>query len=336
MARSVEIDPHSGFCGGVIRAITTAENYLAEHRDRTLYSLGSIVHNEEELARLESKGLRTITLDDLGKMVPSVMPSDASASGCGPVAAVEGSAGAAAVPGCGDTLLIRAHGEPPQTYARAAELGLEVVDCTCPVVLQLQKVIREAYAALSGRGKVIIFGKVGHAEVLGLVGQVGGDALVVENLEMLQAAFERGEVPCDEPVEVFSQTTKSPSEYTRTTEVLARAMATAAGDTVAHMLTLGVLHVHDTICAQVATRFKNLSDFALAHDVIIFVSGKTSSNGRVLCELCKSVNIRTYHIGSIEELKREWFGKDDKVGVCGATSTPKWLLEQVAQKIANL
>lgn len=324
MARSVEIDPHSGFCGGVIRAITTAENYLAEHRDRTLYSLGSIVHNEEELARLESKGLRTITLDDLGKTVPSVMPSDASASGCGPVAAVEGSAGAAAVPGCGDTLLIRAHGEPPQTYARAAELGLEVVDCTCPVVLQLQKVIREAYAALGGRGKVIIFGKVGHAEVLGLVGQVGGDALVVENLEMLQAAFERGEVPCDEPVEVFSQTTKSPAEYE---EICASVRA--------HMASDDLLRVHDTICRQVGSRHSGLTEFARTHDIIIFVAGKASSNGLVLCNLCRSVNIRTYHIGSSAELRREWFRPDDHVGVCGATSTPKWLLEEVAAHIEN-
>lgn len=324
MARSVEIDPHSGFCGGVIRAITTAEDYLAAHQGRNLYSLGSIVHNEEELDRLESKGLRTITLDDLGKMVPSVMPADASASGCVPVAAEEGSAGAAAVPGCGDTLLIRAHGEPPQTYARAAELGFEVVDCTCPVVLQLQKVIREAYAALSGRGKVIIFGKVGHAEVLGLVGQVGGDALVVENLGMLEAALAEGEVPLDEPVEIFSQTTKSPAEY----EEICAAVRS-------RMVSPELLRVHDTICRQVGSRHSGLTEFARSHDIIIFVAGKASSNGLVLCNLCRSVNIRTYHIGSAADLKREWFRDDDRVGVCGATSTPKWLLDDVAAQIEN-
>ena len=311
MSITVDIDKRSGFCAGVIAAITTAEKYLETSKEKCLFSLGSIVHNEEELARLESKGLITIDNEDLDEMVSAE----------------------------GKTLLIRAHGEPPKTYSRAEKLGFQVIDCTCPVVLQLQKSIREAYVRLhdnGAEGQILIYGKEGHAEVLGLLGQVEGDALVYENEEQLNRLIAEGKIRLSGPIEVFSQTTKSPSEYTRTTEVLARAMATAAGDTVAHMLTLGVLHVHDTICAQVATRFKNLSDFDLAHDVIIFVSGKTSSNGRVLCELCKSVNIRTYHIGSIEELKREWFGKDDKVGVCGATSTPKWLLEQVAQKIANL
>lgn len=311
MSITVDIDKRSGFCAGVIAAITTAEKYLETSEEKCLFSLGSIVHNEEELSRLESKGLITIDGEDLDEMVSAE----------------------------GKTLLIRAHGEPPKTYTRAEELGFQVIDCTCPVVLLLQKSIREAYLRLHRdgvEGQILIYGKEGHAEVLGLLGQVGGDAVVYENEEHLNRLIAEGKIRLNGPIEVFSQTTKSPSEYARTSEVLARAMATAADDTVAHMLTLGVLHVHDTICAQVATRFKNLSDFALAHDVIIFVSGKTSSNGRVLCELCKSVNIRTYHISTIEELKREWFGKDDKVGVCGATSTPKWLLEQVAQKIANL
>lgn len=300
MARSVDIDPQSGFCGGVIRAITTAEDYLASHSGAHLYSLGSIVHNEEELARLSSKGLLTINVSDLDAM------------------------GAAMLSGRGETLLIRAHGEPPQTYVKARELGFEVVDCTCPVVLQLQKAIREAYAGLGGRGKLIIFGKVGHAEVLGLVGQVGGDALVVENLGMLESALERGEVPVDEPVEIFSQTTKSPAEYE---EICAAVRAWMATET--------LLTVHDTICRQVGSRHSGLMDFARTHDIIIFVAGKASSNGLVLCNLCRSVNIRTYQIGSAAELKREWFRDDDRVGVCGATSTPKWLLEEVAAQIEN-
>jgi len=304
MARSVDIDPHSGFCGGVIRAITTAENYLSSHQGAHLYSLGSIVHNEEELARLESKGLRTINVSDLEAM---------SCAGA-----------AAMLSGQGETLLIRAHGEPPQTYVMARDLGFEVVDCTCPVVLQLQKAIRDAYAGLGGRGRIIIFGKVGHAEVLGLVGQVGGDAIVVENLGMLQDALERGEVPVDEPVEIFSQTTKSPAEYE---EICAAVRAWVSSE--------ALLTVHDTICRQVGSRHSGLTEFAKAHDIIIFVSGKASSNGLVLCNLCRSVNIRTYHIGSVSELKSEWFREDDRVGVCGATSTPKWLLEEVAAQIEN-
>lgn len=319
MARSVEIDPNSGFCGGVIRAITTAENYISEHQDTPLYSLGSIVHNEEELARLESKGLRTISLKDLEAM--EAVPGDCAGDAAVPV---HDAASCAKPSREGETLLIRAHGEPPQTYAMAHDLGFEVVDCTCPVVLQLQKAIREAYAALGGRGRIIIFGKVGHAEVLGLVGQVGGDAIVVEHMDMLEAAFERGEIPVGEPVEIFSQTTKSPAEYEEICALVRSRMTSEA-----------LLTVHDTICRQVGSRHSGLTSFAKSHDIIIFVAGKASSNGLVLCNLCRSVNIRTYHIGSVSELKREWFREDDRVGVCGATSTPKWLLEEVAGHIEN-
>ena len=329
MARSVEIDPQSGFCGGVIRAITTAEEYLAGHRGSHLYSLGSIVHNEEELARLKSKGLQTIDVADLAMMAEG-------GAGCGAAdAAGQTVAGAAAadsgaacegktLPREGDVLLIRAHGEPPQTYATASGLGFEVIDCTCPVVLQLQKDIREAYAALDGRGRIIIFGKVGHAEVLGLVGQVGGDAVVVENQDMLKDAFERGEVPVDEPVEIFSQTTKSPDEYEKICAMVRSRMASEQ-----------IVTVHNTICRQVGSRHSGLTAFAKSHDIIIFVAGKSSSNGMVLCNLCRSVNIRTYHIGSVADLKSEWFREDDHVGVCGATSTPKWLLEEIAAHIEN-
>lgn len=356
MARSVEIDPQSGFCGGVIRAITTAEEYLAGHRGSHLYSLGSIVHNEEELARLKSKGLQTIDVADLAMMAEggagcgaadaagqTVAGADSCAAGetvvgtasCTADAAGKTVAGAAAadsgaacegktLPREGDVLLIRAHGEPPQTYATASGLGFEVIDCTCPVVLQLQKDIREAYAALDGRGRIIIFGKVGHAEVLGLVGQVGGDAVVVENQDMLKDAFERGEVPVDEPVEIFSQTTKSPDEYEKICAMVRSRMASEQ-----------LVTVHNTICRQVGSRHSGLTAFAKSHDIIIFVAGKSSSNGMVLCNLCRSVNIRTYHIGSVADLKSEWFREDDHVGVCGATSTPKWLLEEIAAHIEN-
>lgn len=297
MGLSVEIDSNSGFCGGVIRAIGCAEKYLDAAEGRHLFSLGAIVHNEEELARLGRKGLVTIDAEDLADMTGA----------------------------SGETLLIRAHGEPPQTYARTKALGFNVIDCTCPVVLKLQASIREAYARLKPQGgQVVLFGKIGHAEVLGLVGQVDGDALVVESRAMLESAMADGTLRADVPTEVFSQTTKSPDEYSEICSLLENFIAD------------GLLTVHSTICLQVASRHEKLAQFALSHDVVLFVSGKSSSNGKVLCDLCKSLNIRTYHIGSQQDIKSEWFGENDKVGVCGATSTPKWLLEQVAGYVAGL
>ena len=285
----VEIDPGSGFCGGVIRAITRAEDYLAGHK--RLFSLGAIVHNEAELSRLHRRGL--VTVEGLGQ-VPD-----------------------------GETVLIRAHGEPPATYASARERSLEVIDCSCPVVLQLQRRIREAYTRLHAdgvNGQVIIFGRVGHAEVLGLLGQVEGDALVVENAAMLKEALPG--LNFAQPMEIFSQTTKSPSEYAEICGMLRSRGAK--------------LTVHDTICAQVANRHQRLIDFSREHDVIVFVSGKSSSNGKVLSDLCRSVNPRTYVLGSVEELDPVWFRDARTVGVCGATSTPKWLLEDLAGAVRAL
>ena len=181
MALSVEIDPHSGFCGGVIRAIGSAERFLSDHPGEKLYSLGSIVHNEEELRRLSGRGLVTVSKEELSAL---------AASG-------------------GASLLIRAHGEPPETYREAAALGFEVVDCTCPVVLRLQEDIRRAYERLGGGGQLVIFGRIGHAEVLGLVGQVGGDAVVIEDAAMLRAFLADGTIRRDARIELFSQTTKT-------------------------------------------------------------------------------------------------------------------------------
>lgn len=293
MAIQVEIEKYSGFCGGVIRAIGRAEKFLEESPGRTLYSLGDIVHNEAELRRLGEKGLITVDKDGLMNI-----PDPSS-----------------------ETLLIRAHGEPPQTYSLAQKLGLTVIDCTCPVVLKLQKSIREAYERVKpAGGQIVIFGKIGHAEVLGLLGQVSGDAVVIENMPMLLSALEDGSIRTDKPLEIFSQTTKSPVEYSEICKVLES--CPGAG-----------LQVHNTICSQVASRHEELADFALRHDVIVFVSGVSSSNGKVLFDLCKSRNQRTYHISDPSELEPEWFSDGDKVGVCGATSTPGWLLEQVAERI---
>ena len=305
---TVDIDTNSGFCAGVIRAIGKAEEFLKE--GERLYSLGAIVHNDAELSRLVGKGLVTIDKEDLEEMVAAD----------------------------GEVLLIRAHGEPPQTYATAESLGFKIIDCTCPVVLKLQQRIQDAYLRHQeeGKGQIIIFGKIGHAEVLGLIGQTDGTAVVVENIAMLENYVKEGVIKLDVPTEVFSQTTKSPAEYSRLCTRLEEMMAGYNELSVERFKGRGLLNVHNTICSQVATRHERLSKFALEHDIVIFVSGKASSNGKVLCDLCKSLNIRTYHIDSVSEIKREWFRADDRVGVCGATSTPKWLLEEVAQHILDL
>ena len=286
---TVEIDKDSGFCGGVIRAISRAEEFLG--REDHLYSLGAIVHNEAELDRLGACGLRTVNaLAD----VPE-----------------------------GETVLIRAHGEPPSTYDEALGRRLKVIDCTCPVVLRLQKHIREAYLRLHSDGRhgtLLIFGKIGHAEVLGLLGQAEGDAIVVENRRMLEERL--GDIDFSEPVEIFSQTTKSPSEY---------------ADICQRIRSLGSrVTVHDTICAQVANRHQRLAAFAQTHDVLLFVSGRASSNGKVLFDLCRQENPRSWQIGSVSEIDPDWIREGDQVGVCGATSTPKWLLEAVADAVRKM
>jgi len=286
---TVEIDGRSGFCGGVIRAISRAERFLGEQDH--LYSLGAIVHNEAELDRLGAEGLRTVA------SIPDVPE--------------------------GETVLIRAHGEPPSTYAEARRRGLSVIDCTCPVVLKLQQHIREAYARLHVgglHGTLLIFGKIGHAEVLGLLGQVEGDAIVVENRAMLEAAIPG--IDFSQPVEIFSQTTKSPAEYA---EICDRDRSLGSRVT-----------VHDTICAQVANRHEHLAAFARAHDLILFVAGESSSNGRVLFNLCRGVNPRTFRIGTPADINPDWVRDGDRVGICGATSTPKWLLEEVATAVREL
>ena len=307
---TVDIDSNSGFCAGVIRAIGKAEEFLGQNPEDKLYSLGAIVHNDAELNRLVEKGLVTIDKEDLEEMVNAQ----------------------------GESLLIRAHGEPPATYRLAEDLGFKIIDCTCPVVLKLQNDIRMAYErqCKDGKGQIIIFGKPGHAEVLGLLGQTEDTAIVVENLLMLEEGIENGSIKLDVPTEIFSQTTKSPAEYSGVCARLEEEMAAWCELSVERFKGRGLLAVHDTICSQVAKRHERLSKFALEHDVIIFVSGKASSNGKVLCDLCKSLNIRTYHIDLVSEIKREWFRADDKVGICGATSTPKWLLEEAAQHVLEL
>lgn len=288
----VDIDAASGFCAGVIKAISTAEEYLTENG--SLYSLGAIVHNDEELARLEQLGLRSVPS-------LSLLPADVR------------------------TVLIRAHGEPPQTYQNAARANLKIIDCTCPVVLRLQKKIRERYLQIRNQGgSLVIFGKQGHAEVLGLYGQTDGEAVIVENVSQLEKALLDGAINTRCDVEIFSQTTKSPVEYQAICAHLKESMQG------------GTLTVHDTICRQVSSRHKSLSDFAISHDIIIFASGKSSSNGKVLYDLCQKSNSRSYAIEAADQLQKKWFREGDRVGVCGATSTPKWLLEQIKEAILSM
>ena len=277
MKLTIGIDPHSGFCNGVVRAVQQAENYL--QFSPRLYSLGAIVHNSVELERLKKKGLEIISIDEVAQLR-------------------------------NDVILVRAHGEPPATYELARRNGLQVIDCTCPVVLKLQERVRDTWERLRKTGgQVVIFGKKGHAEVNGLVGQTGGGAVVISSIE------EARELDFSRPVALFSQTTKDPVEFA----TIADYFRSRRPDT----------EVYDTICRQVALRHKSLVEFARSNNVILFVSGSESSNGKVLFELCRSINPRTYRLENASQIDMSWFHDGDKVGICGATSTPEWQLEEI-------
>ncbi len=281
----IEIDEQSGFCFGVVRAIRHAEEAL---RSGTVHCLGDIVHNRLEVQRLERLGLRTVRHEDLEALQ-------------------------------GQRVLIRAHGEPPSTYRRAAELGIEVIDATCPVVAQLQARVKKAHAAMEAvNGQVVILGKRGHAEVVGLTGQVERPTIVVERAEDLAA------VDFGRPIHFLSQTTQSIGLF----RALAEEMKRRAADPAA-------VKVEDTICRRVAGREEHLRQFAKGYDAVLFVAGRKSSNGRVLCEVCRGANPRTYALEEAGELRREWFEGVQSVGICGATSTPKWLMQQVAEAVAR-
>ena len=281
----VEIDQNSGFCFGVVRAISKAESALHELGGE-VYSLGDIVHNRMEVQRLESLGLRTVTHEDMAQLQ-------------------------------GRDLFIRAHGEPPTTFRRAEELGIRVIDATCPVVAQLQRKVVAAYEKMRGvGGQVVILGKRGHAEVVGLTGQVQDKAIVVEREEDLE------QIDFSRPIFFLSQTTQSIALFWR----LAEAMKSRLADE-------SMLTVDDTICRRVSNREKALSEFATRFDVVIFVCGKKSSNGKVLFDVCRKANERAYNIEEESELLSEWFEGCQSVGICGATSTPAWLMERVASAI---
>lgn len=291
MELNVEIDNHSGFCYGVVRAIEQAEKYLDKNQE--LNSLGSIVHNSTEIERLKEKGLKTIDYSQLSELKDKV-------------------------------LFIRAHGEPPSSYKIAKENNLQIIDCTCPVVLKLQERVKKNYKELKKiNGQLLIFGKHAHAEVNGLIGQVDGDAIIIEEISDLDI------VDFSKPVYIFSQTTKNPEEYQEICEAIKKRIEKVEGP-------VDKFRAFNTICGQVSSRHSYLKEFSKNHTVIIFVSGKESSNGKILFELCRSVNPWSYSIECKSEIKKEWFSEGDSVGVCGATSTPKWLLEEVAEYLINL
>lgn len=285
MSVRIDIDPNSGFCFGVVTAIAKAEEELAG--GGTLYCLGDIVHNSEEVRRLQDKGLQTIAHSDLENLEDV-------------------------------RVLLRAHGEPPSTYDTACRNGITIVDATCPVVLKLQQRVKKAYdsAVRSGRDlQIVIYGQSGHAEVNGLVGQTRGTAIVIENADQLDR------IDFGKDISLFSQTTKSLAGF----EDIVDRIGKRIGPDV-HF------EYQDTICRQVANRVEILREFARTHDVVLFVAGAKSSNGKILFHECLSVNPRTYMVSSAEGLDPAWLDGAATIGICGATSTPRWLMECVARE----
>ncbi len=278
----VRIDDNAGYCFGVVKAIGAAEEELS--RKGALYCLGDIVHNSAEVERLKSEGLEVIDHRRLEQL-----------SGC--------------------RVLIRAHGEPPETYRTAEERNIELIDATCPIVLALQQRIRRGYDEMRVvGGQVVIFGKPGHAEVVGLTGQTGGTAVIVSSPDDI------GAIDFTKPVRLYSQTTKSRDEY-RT--LIANIEAHRPADFVAY----------DTVCNRVANRARELEEFARSVDVLIFVAGANSSNGHYLYEYCRKVQPATHLIAGADQLKPEWVDGARSVGISGATSTPRWLMEEVAGRL---
>ena len=290
----ITIDDNSGFCFGVTTAIETAEREL---RKGALFCLGDIVHNGQEVERLDKLGLETIDYDDL-RTLHNVR------------------------------VLLRAHGEPPSTYHIAKRNNIEIIDASCPVVLHLQKRIRDTYQSLHGKNtgaQIVIFGKKGHAEVIGLEGQTNNTAIVIERIEDL------GKLDFTRPIYLFSQTTKSVEEFEQIVDEIKVRMG-------GKLLVEGMFEYHNTICRNVANRVKRLQDFARSNDIVIFVGGQKSSNAKVLFNNCLEVNPCTIFVSSTADITPEILQQchqAERVGICGATSTPKWLMENVKQHIQN-
>lgn len=283
--KTITVDPHSGFCWGVVRTIDIAEQELESGEE--MFSLGEIIHNPMEIKRLGERGLRVITSQELERAR-------------------------------GKKVLIRAHGEPPETYRRAEALGITIVDATCPVVTKVQERIRKFY--LDGY-QIVIFGKKEHAEVIGLVGQTNGEAIVIKSLDEIE------KVNLNRRTVLFSQTTMDKPTFYRIKEELSKRVKELIVGSIEDEAI--EFHAKDTICGQVSGRDKKIRQFARSNDVVIFVAGRHSSNGKVLFEIAREENPRTYFIEDIPELKDEWFEGAETIGITGATSTPQWLMQRV-------
>ena len=280
----VEIDRRSGFCFGVIKAIKSAENELEKMPQ--LYCLGDIVHNGEEVQRLEKLGLKSISKEEFFTL-----------KNC--------------------KVLIRAHGEPPETYEYAEKNNIELVDATCPVVLTLQEKVKKSYRENSqNNGQVVIFGKKGHAEIIGLNGQTNYNAIVIEN------AGDVNKIDPSRPVSLYSQTTKRIEDFHQIAGIIQSKMNPGVP-----------VEIKDTICRQVSNRVPHLRNFVKNYDLVLFVAGEKSSNGQYLFSICREENPKTFRISKTEDIQAEWFGGVTSVGICGATSTPNWLMEEVADWI---
>lgn len=291
---SIVIDDNAGFCFGVVKAIAAAEEQLSS--SNSLYCLGDIVHNNAEVQRLSQMGLHVIDHEAMDKLP-------------------------------GKTVLIRAHGEPPSTYQLAERRGIKLIDATCPIVLALQKKVRDGYEEMqSVGGQVVIFGKKGHAEVIGLNGQANNSAIIVSTPDDIES------IDFSRPIRLYSQTTKSREDYSKLIENIKASIARQSdGSTVG----TDFFVAYNTICSRVANRATQLEEFAKGVDVVIFVSGANSSNGHYLYEYCCNVQKNTYMISSPDELVKEWINGKEKIGITGATSTPRWLMEEVRRRIEN-
>ena len=291
MQIDVEIDKNSGYCFGVEYAIQMAEDALLENK--SLFCLGDIVHNDMEVKRLNALGLKIITRDDLQHIHNA-------------------------------SVLIRAHGEPPETYKIALDNNIELIDASCPVVLKLQNRVKNAYDNMQkNNGQMIVYGKEGHAEVIGIVGQTNQEAIVISGEHELH------KIDFTRPVTLFSQTTKSTTGFYHLKDKIAEKITEHKGN-------LADFEANDSICRQVSNREPQLQIFAQTHDIVLFVSGKKSSNGKALFETCLKNNPKSYFIENEEEINKDWFSDNVKVGICGATSTPMWLMENVKNFVQML
>ena len=289
----VEIDKRSGFCFGVKNAVEIAEEALL--KGEKVFSLGPIVHNDKEVERLSALGLSSINHYEFTNL-----------RNC--------------------KVLIRAHGEPPETYIEAEKNNITIIEATCPIVKRLQSKIRETWLATKqGNGQVVIFGKPGHAEVVGLLGQINNEGILVSGTEDFR------KIDVTKPVHIFSQTTMSVKEYQNLTDILRKKMEENGITDINKNLV-----INNTICGQVSNREPHLKAFAKKHDTIIFVSGKESSNGKMLFSICKNINPDTHFVSSPEEIEKLWFTGKKSVGICGATSTPKWLIENIRDIVSNI